>query len=143
MSCRILVGHEQGSTREIACFFSSNDDWAFGPVFMDGETEAEEFMEFLGVDPRGFTQEQLEARYVDFRNHKRAEAEDAKKSAQAAEDARAERLLSIVRRIEGERMQCTCDLDNWQPERSTGHSWVCQIHRAAMMEIAAGKAVAQ
>lgn len=28
-------------------------------------------------------------------------------------------------------MQCNCDLDNWEPERSTGHSWVCRIHRAA------------
>jgi hypothetical protein len=31
-------------------------------------------------------------------------------------------------------MQCRCDLDNWQPENSTGHSWVCQIHKAAMAE---------
>lgn len=28
-------------------------------------------------------------------------------------------------------MQCTCDLDNWEPERSTGHSWVCCIHKKA------------
>ena len=27
-------------------------------------------------------------------------------------------------------MQCNCDLDNWQPERSTGHSLVCRIHKA-------------
>ena len=27
--------------------------------------------------------------------------------------------------------QCNCDLDNWQPERSTGHSWVCRIHKMA------------
>jgi len=26
-------------------------------------------------------------------------------------------------------MQCNCDLDNWEPERDTGHSWVCRIHK--------------
>lgn len=26
-------------------------------------------------------------------------------------------------------MRCNCDLDNWQPERDTGHSWVCRIHK--------------
>ena len=29
-------------------------------------------------------------------------------------------------------MRCNCDLDNWQPEPVTGHSWVCRIHKAAM-----------
>lgn len=34
--------------------------------------------------------------------------------------------------VEFERtMQCNCDLDNWQPEADTGHSWVCRIHKAA------------
>lgn len=30
-------------------------------------------------------------------------------------------------------MQCNCDLDNWEPERSTGHSWVCRIHKRCML----------
>jgi hypothetical protein len=30
------------------------------------------------------------------------------------------------------RVQCTCDLDRWEPERSTGHSWVCRIHKEAV-----------
>ena len=30
------------------------------------------------------------------------------------------------------RMQCNCDLDNWEPERDTGHSRVCRIHKAAI-----------
>ena len=30
------------------------------------------------------------------------------------------------------KMQCNCDLDNWEPERITGHSHVCRIHRYAM-----------
>lgn len=25
-------------------------------------------------------------------------------------------------------MKCNCDLDKWQPECTTGHSWVCRIH---------------
>lgn len=29
-------------------------------------------------------------------------------------------------------MQCNCDLDNWEPEQSTGHSLVCRIHRRCM-----------
>jgi hypothetical protein len=33
---------------------------------------------------------------------------------------------------EVERMRCNCDLDNWEPERQTGHSHVCRIHIAAM-----------
>lgn len=28
-------------------------------------------------------------------------------------------------------MQCRCDLDNWEPEKTTGHSWVCPIHEWA------------
>ena len=31
-------------------------------------------------------------------------------------------------------MQCNCDLDNWEPERSTGHSHVCRIHKAAIAD---------
>lgn len=31
-------------------------------------------------------------------------------------------------------MRCNCDLDNWEPEKTTGHSWVCRIHKAAMSE---------
>lgn len=29
-------------------------------------------------------------------------------------------------------MRCNCDLDNWEPTKSTGHSEVCRIHRAAI-----------
>ena len=29
-------------------------------------------------------------------------------------------------------MPCNCDLDSWQPERSTGHSCVCRIHKRAI-----------
>lgn len=29
-------------------------------------------------------------------------------------------------------MQCNCDLDRWEPERSSGHSLACRIHKAAV-----------
>lgn len=40
------------------------------------------------------------------------------------------RLTEIVAVLE-KQMQCNCDLDNWGPEVSTGHSWVCRIHKEA------------
>jgi hypothetical protein len=40
-------------------------------------------------------------------------------------------LREIVKEIKTT-MQCNCDLDNWQPEPTTGHSHVCRIHKAAM-----------
>jgi hypothetical protein len=33
-------------------------------------------------------------------------------------------------RTEG-KMRCNCDLDNWEPLKSTGHSHVCRIHKTA------------
>jgi hypothetical protein len=46
------------------------------------------------------------------------------------EDAGSKRLQAIVDEIKPT-MQCNCDLDNWEPERDSGHSWVCRIHKAA------------
>ncbi len=40
------------------------------------------------------------------------------------------RLRAKVKELE-KTMRCNCDLDNWQPEADTGHSWVCRIHKAA------------
>ena len=40
-------------------------------------------------------------------------------------------IKEIVKELE-KTMQCNCDLDRWEPERKTGHSWVCRIHEAAM-----------
>lgn len=45
-------------------------------------------------------------------------------------DKRDLRVISKELRDNG--MRCNCDLDNWQPERSTGHSHVCRIHKRAM-----------
>ena len=40
-------------------------------------------------------------------------------------------LAVIIRK----NMQCNCDLDNWQPNISTGHSDVCRIHKATMLKV--------
>ncbi len=39
-------------------------------------------------------------------------------------------IKEIVAEIEPT-MQCNCDFDRWEPEKDTGHSWVCRIHKAA------------
>lgn len=41
------------------------------------------------------------------------------------------RLLREIAIELEEIMRCNCDLDNWQPEKSTGHSFVCRIHKRA------------
>lgn len=45
-------------------------------------------------------------------------------------------MRAIAKALQDEGMRCNCDLDNWEPEPSTGHSWVCRIHNAAMTEAA-------
>jgi len=40
-------------------------------------------------------------------------------------------ILGEVRILESQ-LHCNCDLDNWEPESSTGHSWVCRIHKKAV-----------
>lgn len=39
-------------------------------------------------------------------------------------------LYRLARDLE-EFMQCNCDFEKWPPEKSTGHSWLCRIHKAA------------
>lgn len=41
----------------------------------------------------------------------------------------------IAQQFRNEGMACNCDLDNWEPERSTGHSWVCRIHKAVKAKL--------
>lgn len=66
MGCRIL-----GNT-EYQAFYCSTTMHAFGPV-MDGD--AEEFEEWLGIDPRLIDVNELESKYNQFKSEK--EAEDA------------------------------------------------------------------
>ena len=46
-------------------------------------------------------------------------------------------LKEIARNFQRSGTRCFCDLDRWEPEESTGHSWVCPLHKLAMR--AAGK----
>jgi hypothetical protein len=38
----------------------------------------------------------------------------------------------IAQELKAGGIRCNCDLDNWQPEQTTGHTCVCRIHKAAM-----------
>ena len=40
-------------------------------------------------------------------------------------------LREIAADLRAQGMRCNCDLDTWEPERSSGHSWVCRIHKEA------------
>ena len=48
---------------------------------------------------------------------------------------KAKTLKEHVTDIKAEGTRCNCDLDNWEPEPDTGHSWVCRIHRIARMRM--------
>lgn len=64
------------------------------------------------------------------------ERDMATREAKAASERRQLRLTEIVKEIRSRTgaayVQCNCDLDNWQPEPSTGHSHVCRIHKIAL-----------
>lgn len=49
-------------------------------------------------------------------------------------------MEDAIKRLE-ENIPCTCDLDRWQPEGLTGHTWVCDIHKAFKELIAQEKIV--
>ncbi len=41
-------------------------------------------------------------------------------------------LKEIVKEYESRGVQCNCDLDKWEPEPTTGHSFVCRIHKLSI-----------
>ena len=41
-------------------------------------------------------------------------------------------IREIAGGVRSKGMGCNCDLDNWEPQQSTGHSWVCRIHKKAV-----------
>ena len=59
-----------------------------------------------------------------------AEQETIKLAARQKREEKRLRLRAKVQEL-SKIMRCNCDLDNWEPEPSTGHSWVCRIHKAA------------
>ena len=40
-------------------------------------------------------------------------------------------LRELVDQVKADGQRCFCDLDNWEPEPDTGHSWVCPIDKRA------------
>ncbi len=42
-------------------------------------------------------------------------------------------LRTIARELKEKGMRCNCDLDAWEPERTTGHTQECRIHRRAII----------
>ena len=46
-----------------------------------------------------------------------------------------ESAREIAKRLKATGLECNCDFDSWQPEVSTGHSWVCRIHKAVMAKL--------
>lgn len=45
----------------------------------------------------------------------------------------------IARKLREEGMRCNCDLDNWEPDTDTGHSWVCRIHKSVKEVLHSGQ----
>jgi len=45
------------------------------------------------------------------------------------------KLRAIAKRIYDDGIQCNCDLDNWEPEKDSGHSCVCRIDKMARAEL--------
>lgn len=41
-------------------------------------------------------------------------------------------MRKVAKNLYDNGMRCNCDLDNWEPEQSTGHSCVCRIHKTVM-----------
>jgi hypothetical protein len=46
---------------------------------------------------------------------------------------KSKQIIEIIKKHESE-LQCMCDLDKWEPEPITGHSFVCPIHKAVTKE---------
>lgn len=69
MGCRIMVGNEEGTEREMAVMFDSVTGWAFGPTFSSGEV-CEAYMRWLasaGTDPRELTDAAQRRHHDEFR----------------------------------------------------------------------------
>jgi len=41
-------------------------------------------------------------------------------------------LRELAEKLKQNGMRCNCNFDAWEPEKSTGHSCVCRIHKTAI-----------
>jgi len=67
MGVRVIEGHGEYGTETGAVLICSTSGVAFGPVMKDAE-EADVFLEFLGVDARVLSENDLMASYSEFLN---------------------------------------------------------------------------
>ena len=65
MGVRILQGNGEGDS-DHAVLYCSVTDWAFGPLFADYD-EAQAFLDWLIVDPRTLSDDDLGAKLSAFR----------------------------------------------------------------------------
>lgn len=65
---------------------------------------------------------------ADQAEKKRRDREDAAKAQANKRCQELHQNAAELRKVMG----CNCDLDNWEPEVNTGHSWVCRIHKVAI-----------
>jgi hypothetical protein len=76
MGCRIMRCSPLGGSLDAAVMYCSTTMWAFGPLFRSIK-HAEEFIKFVDpIDPRKFSDNELEAKVVEF-NKQWTEDEDA------------------------------------------------------------------
>lgn len=75
MGCRIILGHEEGSKRDVCVLFCSTMGLAFGPLIYDFESVhywlsahgvAEHFLKWLPEDARTYQSDELTSRYAAF-----------------------------------------------------------------------------
>ena len=57
-----------------AVLYCSTSMWAFGPVFHEGYDEAQAFLDWLGVDPRGLSESELQEKYREFLSREKENA---------------------------------------------------------------------
>lgn len=73
MGVRILEGGGGRGDNNGACLYCSVTMWAFGPIFEDHD-QAQEFLDWLGTDPRGYNDVELRHRYHMFLERKEVAA---------------------------------------------------------------------
>ena len=63
MAVKILTDTDQG----YSCLYCSTTCWAFGGIFYE-EENAEDFLDWLGDDPRSLSNQELENKMHEWRN---------------------------------------------------------------------------
>ena len=70
--------------------------------------------------------------FIAFESFSDSRKQDRETRKDAAAQRRIKAIKEIVKQVKDEGMSCNCDLDAWQPEAESGHSWVCNIHKESL-----------